>query len=337
MAMQNCTKEISANCSNSGVYIALLSVNISVAVLGIVTNIINALIFSDKTFHSSSFVYLRFVSIVDLLYCILTCLSSLMKCNYTKVGTFLRFFYVFFLCLPLVNTFAACSIWTALAMSVERLSLIRFPIVARHLATRRDARTTIIIIAFIASVLHVPYFFRFFINDKFQMKKTLFGSYGFNTYNLIRNILVKFIPIITLIILNTAMLKALFDVSKRRKQMVVPLGIIRHSSTNITSIQKRDSTVTRMILTITTVFVLCHVWEPLTNRAVFQKLFGICSTYKRSFSFFVMACNILEAVSFSANMFIYLIFNSHFRKVGIAIITCRKYVPTQEQTVSSLK
>ena len=228
--------------------------------------------------------------------------------------------YHAYIILPVINTFEAVSIWITVTAAAERYFVVAFPIKSRNICKDTYARGTILTLILIALFLNFPYFFYKRISDKNELAITYFGnSKSFKVFARSRLFLQKVIPILALSILNGLLLKAIYDVSKRRQHMLGP-------KSRQTTKQIDQYRLTKILITISFVFVVCHLAEPFARSEVYKTLFGENSLQTCDFIRFRFAANLLELISFSTNIFLYCICNKTFAEIVVEKLRCRSNV-----------
>ena len=78
--VENCSNMSYPGCS-LGMDIGYSYVITIVAIIGIVSNILNIIVFSKKTFTGSSFTYMRYMAVMDLVTCSLYLPMGIWKCR----------------------------------------------------------------------------------------------------------------------------------------------------------------------------------------------------------------------------------------------------------------
>ena len=285
---------------------------------GVLLNIINISVFTRRTFTGSTFTFLAGLGVVDLLTLLLVAPIGAVRCDISPHPgeNYLKRVYDTYVFLPVANSFATSSVWTTLAISVERLIILKYPTIANKVCSPCKARMCVITITICSFFMNFPYFFVRRIDNNFELKYTKFGtSYGFTVYSWIRTCFVKLIPIFTIAILNGILIHF---VRKSR----------RNSGNNGTkfpskSVRMQNRT-TAMLITIALILILCHVIDPLSQSGIYRSIFGRCSTNTNHYNFVRALSNCLETFSYATNFFIYYTFHQQFRITLLSFIRCRQ-------------
>ena len=330
----NCSP-IPHGCPELPLYIGYTYVLTIICGVGVVFNILNIVVFAHKCFKGSPFTFMMGLAMVDLLTCTLAFPAGLMRClpSTGEDDMLHRQRYGIYVYMPIVNALAACSVWTTLSMSIERYIFISRPLLARRICQPRYAKICIVTLLVGAFAIHVPYFFYIYINQQNKYEETEFGSSpGFKVYVWIRTSLMKYVPILAVAVINVFLLKAVISATKRHKQLVVPSTRLRHRNGGKYHLQIR---VTIMLISISVVYLICHLPEPFAHQAIYSSIFGPCSVYSKAFRVYVMVTNNLELFSYAINFIPYCIFNEQFRKCFVRIVVRRSVNSVEDQRIST--
>ena len=288
-----------------------------IAIMGIITNILNLLVLHHQQFRVrvTAFTLLRAMAVADLCACLTIFPIGLCRCIYPTGGTWqthLQQFYEIYIYLPLSNWFGCSSVWLTTVVSFERYFCVAYPIKAKYMWTLPVARWIIGGIFFSAFLMYLPYFFLREIEDEPPPGYTEWGtSAGAEVYSWIRMVIVKTIPTTVVAVLNGMLLAHIWRLNKRRKTIVQPAG---GSKTN-NSRNQLQFRATAMVVSISVVFVFCHIVEPFSHSGLFSTLFGLCSLYNDSHRVLLITTNIAEVFSYATNFYFYCLFNKQFRGV----------------------
>ena len=323
---------MSSNCSSfpSGCTVGMhIGYNIFMTgfgILGVVTNVLNIIVFSRNVLRGSTITYMKGMAIVDLVTCSLNVPFGLMKCTLTKgVEKQMYRFYTFFIFLPIANAFAGCSIWTTVAMSADRLLCVTKPYLGKTICTVANARKVVILLFISSLAMHFPFFFTHYINKNGEVVNSMFsGTAGFKAFTWIRAVMVKFVPLLLVIVLNAFLLRSVLHSIVRHKRMVRPrVVLVSPSDSKPPADNAQAVRVTPMLLSASFIYVVCHILEPFSHSSIFAALFGKCVHRSFIFQHFITATNTLETASYAINIFPYCIFNGRFRHELILVLRCK--------------
>jgi hypothetical protein len=299
--------------------IGYLYIHLPIAVMGIVTNILNLLVLQHAQFRArvTVFTLLQAMALADLCACVTIFPIGLCRCIEPDAGgawqTHLQQFYEIYIYLPLSNWFGCCSVWLTSVVSFERYFCVAYPLKAKQVWTVRLARVIIAAIFVSSLLMYVPYFFLREIRDSPPPGYTDWGtSHGAEVYSWIRMLIVKTIPITLVALTNGLLLSHIWRLQKRRNTLVRPMGGKGAGGGGRSELQVRA---TAMVLSISAVFLLCHIVEPFSHSGLFSTLFGVCSLYNEAHRTLLITTNILEVFSYATNFFFYCVFNKQFRGV----------------------
>ena len=143
-------------------------------------------------------------------------------------------------------------------------------------------------------------------------------SVNYEIYTWIRMFMAKLIPIAVVTVCNTILIRTTWVKNRR---ISVMMGLPSSLQTRRTFTQKK---LTYMLLSISTVFIVCNVAEPFAHTGVYKVLFGICSIYFPDYYLLSMFTNMLEFIYYAGNFVSYCVFHKHFKDTLKLVITCRR-------------
>ena len=138
-------------------------INTPVALFGIVTNILIIVVMRQKCFRCRPYTYMQWIAFVDLIICSLTAPVGFLRCEkHNPMAQFFIGVYMWFICYPLSKAAAACSVWTTMALTVDRLLAIKYP----FRKNTWHAKYVALVFAICALALYSPYFFTLYYNQR---------------------------------------------------------------------------------------------------------------------------------------------------------------------------
>ncbi|KAF2369042.1 G protein-coupled receptor rhodopsin-like [Trinorchestia longiramus] len=161
---------------------------------------LSLVVMSRVSFKESLYVYLKVLSVADLVTVMLVMFSVLAQ----SVGH--RHFWLHwidvFVHLPLGSISITTSIVILMAVTLERLLVIRQPIKSRRWRTRRNARKVCVGIIIFSLTFNVPYFFSYRMENGEITRTEFSASQYYNLHNWLRLILLAITPGIFLLVGN---------------------------------------------------------------------------------------------------------------------------------------
>lgn len=211
---------------------------------------------------------------------------------------------------PVYNTILLSIIYLTIAVSMDRLILIKFPLRAKQILTKRATLVTIFIIYIFSIVYCIPYWFeQQYVPETKQCRLTKIGS-KIHKYTRIYIYIpvVYVIPFLTLTCINITIIKYLIN-KKRRKQSLGAKSNRRRSN---------DYHITLMLVTVIIVFVLSQLpllvlnaWYAIDPNGSYQSLV---------FHTLNSVGILLIVLNTSTNFFLYCFFGRKFRETLISFL-----------------
>ncbi len=232
--------------------------------------------------------------------------------------------YEVVLFLPLANTFITSSIWITLVISVERCVFIQVFAGARDVFSPKRTRIIVLTIFMVSTIFNLPFFFQYDLNKTMASNKTepirtdFSQSVYFNVWSWIRLALVKYIPITIVTISNAVLIRATWLSMSKTRLMQTTYSLQRRT--------QKQTKMTKMLLSISTVFIVCHALEPFIQPEVYQTMVGECSHYSSDYHILLLAVTLAEAVSFASNFVSYCTFNKCFTITLKRMLRCEPNV-----------
>ena len=134
---------------------------------GVVANLASFIVFSQKNMRSSINIYLAGLSLFDCAVLFFACLIYPLK-GYCYKGSLLAcnlFPPVSLVCFPLSLIAYFGSVWSCVAIAIDRFLAVRWPLKVRLWCTRKRARRILLIIFTSAILFNIPAFFEFTLKD----------------------------------------------------------------------------------------------------------------------------------------------------------------------------
>jgi hypothetical protein len=152
--------------------------------------------------------------------------------------------------------------------------------------------------------MNLPYYIYKEVDEDGSIVYTELGERdNFYMYSWLRLVLNMMVPVLLVIIFN-ALLIGTVIASQRQVEARISHTTRRYQQTRLTI----------MMISISSVFVICHSLEPIAQSELYKYIFGPCSTYTTAYRTIRVLANTLELFSFATNFIFYCIFNSEFLK-----------------------
>ncbi|CAB3400454.1 unnamed protein product [Caenorhabditis bovis] len=198
----------------------------TVCLLGSVAAVLCIIVFTKKQMRSSLNVYLAGLSVFDLI--LLSC-SVLVFCPLQgcvlqghRDTTVCHFFWSTTpWAHPINNIAQAGSVWTCVAVTVDRFLAVNYPLHSKIWCTPRRAFIILITIAVLSVLFRFPMFFELTTDNCGKLRPTSFRNVYYTKYYLTYGyfILILLIPWTTMIVLNVFVVKAVHRAYKLRRSM----------------------------------------------------------------------------------------------------------------------
>ena len=177
--------------------------------IGLVLNVINLLVFSDRSFKNLTFKYLRLIAFVDCITCSLVFIYCIT--NYTRPHNlddkYFRIWYLVNVYFPLANITAGCNVLLTLTVTIERLVSVRWPMEKQRLFGPNDVLVSLVICFLFPIVANSVNFLVYKVGDCNNFAVTAVATTKFYKYfGICKEILLRFIPICILICSNCLLL-----------------------------------------------------------------------------------------------------------------------------------
>ncbi|KAI1707835.1 7 transmembrane receptor (rhodopsin family) domain-containing protein [Ditylenchus destructor] len=197
-----------------------------VCVLGSMGAAICILIFTRKQMRSSLSIYLAGLSIFDLVLLLMSLLiyPSMNLClQEGHQGPVCHFFWRTSLATYPISLMAQTgSVWTCVAITVDRFLAVKYPLHTRAWCTSHRARTVLNCIGVVAILYKMPSIFELSLDECGRLRPTELRNHVlyiiiYNTYGYLLLLLV--IPFLIIIALNIYIVNAVRDANIRRRRM----------------------------------------------------------------------------------------------------------------------
>jgi hypothetical protein len=199
--------------------------------IGIAAAIVCIIVFTRKQMRSSLNVYLAGLSIFDLLVLLTSLLiyPPMSHCVASRGGedepdsfTCMFFYRTALATYPLSVTAQACSVWTCVAITIDRFLAVKYPLHMRFWCTPQRAVCVLSVIALFSAVYKFPTVFELTNDDRGRLVPTQIrtNEYYQTIYTTYSYLLLLFlIPWAIMIVLNIVVIRAVHAAYKIRRTM----------------------------------------------------------------------------------------------------------------------
>lgn len=201
-------------------HIVYLYVMSPLCLIGLVLNVINLIVFSDRSFKNLTFKYLRLVAFVDCITCILVFIYCIT--NYTQPHSlndkYFRLWYLVNVYFPLANITAACNVLLTLTVTIERLVSVRWPMEKQRLFSSRRVLITLLICFIFPVIANSVNFLVYKVGECNNLTVTWIArKKAYEYFGMCKEILLRFIPICILICSNCLLLSTVRSANQKFK------------------------------------------------------------------------------------------------------------------------
>ncbi len=233
-SITNCSISLQYKFIEHLVYLYFMS---PLCLIGLILNVINLIVFSDRSFKNLTFKYLRLIAFVDCITCTLVFIYCIT--NYTRPRTFndkyFRIWYLVHVYFPLANITAASNVLLTLTVTIERLVSVRWPMSKQRLFSSHRVLLTLLICFLFPILANSVNFLVYKVGDCNNLDLTILATTkGYKYFGICKEILLRFIPICILICSNCLLLSTVHVANKKfqPKKTVLETRISLQLSTN---------------------------------------------------------------------------------------------------------
>ena len=221
------------------------------------------------------------------------------------------------------NIFTTAGIFITLTVTIERFLFViksKGDLARSNSGGPVPAAVKILVGNYIlAFVCCIPLFLSFDnVSPNEPVQKSNFAeSTGYEVYAWFGLLVLKLTPVLTISMLNMVLIGNIRDNNKRLKAMVFSTIVYRRR-------MQSQNRITLMLLSISAVFILGHLFEPFVDTGIIKPLFGKCSTETIEYETIRMFANWVESLTWTSNFVSYYVFNASFKIHVRNLISCNK-------------
>jgi len=222
-------------------YLYLMS---PLCLIGLILNVINLIVFSDRSFKNLTFKYLRLIAFIDCITCTLVFIYCIT--NYTRPHTlndkYFRTWYLVNVYFPLANITAACNVLLTITVTIERLVSVRWPMEKQRLFSSNRVLITLIICFLFPILANSVNFLVYKVGECNDLDVTSIAKIkatAYKYFGMCKEILLRFIPICILICSNCLLLSTVRAANQKFKPQKKPVQTT--TTTTATTIFLRPS------------------------------------------------------------------------------------------------
>uniref|UniRef100_A0A1I7TXI7 G_PROTEIN_RECEP_F1_2 domain-containing protein n=1 Tax=Caenorhabditis tropicalis TaxID=1561998 RepID=A0A1I7TXI7_9PELO len=225
---------------------------------------------------------------------------------------------------PLSLIAQAGSVWTYVAVTVDRFIAVSFPIKRRVYSTRSNSLTVLVVITAVCTLFKVPSFFEVRLDRNGEVVPTELRKNEFYIEFYLFYFYVTFIQLIpwTIIIFLNAIIIHKVRLAYRAQEVMI------HGKMN-SKREDAERKVTVMATVMTMIFIICNI-PPGVNYLVDR--YSKTEIYRQR----IPLSNLLVCVNSASNMMIYCVFNVRFRRAALKLLGCRSITRRNGSVVTRL-
>ncbi|XP_060558222.1 probable G-protein coupled receptor B0563.6 [Ruditapes philippinarum] len=282
---------------------------------GIICNVFNLCVLSQKRLSDSPYTYLTALAISDL---ILLTASFLQLVTSHSTRTYLKSFYDVYIFFSFGNIFFNASVWLVVALTIERVCFVTHPLTFHP--SKKVAKICCVSVFIFCALINIPRFFCYGLIEykgHFYPNGTPFReSKLFYRISWVHALVITFIPILILLVSNFVLIFAMRKAAKERAAL--------HSNRDA-EIRKDQTRLTRTLIAVVVVFIVCTFLSAFVEDPISYSLFGGDRSWKDYIKspanqLFIYISNLLVFLNSSLNFVLYCSFNRKFRQAAATFV-----------------
>ncbi|CAJ0583602.1 unnamed protein product, partial [Mesorhabditis spiculigera] len=295
------------------VYLILMPI---VCIWGIVAALLCIVVFTRPRMRSSLNLYLAGLSVFDFLVLLSSLLTypSLQLCvvnDHSTDSLSCQFFWKSaLLTLPLSNIFQAGSVWTCVAVTVDRFLAVNYPLHSKIWCTPKRAVVIMGALTTFIFFYKIPQFFELVLDEDgrlgaSEMRQNDYYKMWYTNYSYLA--IVVLIPWMIMIVLNTKVVLTVHQAYKIRKNL----------NSNTAGREERDRRCTLMAVVMIMTFIFFNILSTLVN---FMETFEFGQSFRTQLT---VVGNFLVCLNSASNIIVYSLFGRRFRQMCLKMLCGR--------------
>lgn len=289
----------------------------TICAIGILCNIMNLLVLTQRQLKESPYTYLTGLALTDL--GALSFSFIFMVFSYPSKAYFWKF-YDSYIYLPLTNVCVNSSVWITVVLTIERFLFVKYPLWAKAMCDRASAKFKNALIISIIFAINIPHFFILkpvpIGNSTTQYTRVSTDFRHSHHYLYIRwfySISIHFVPLFILSVANTYLVYAVMRARKERE-------ILQIRNNKEATWHREQVRLTVTLISIVCLFIICILPSAFSNKRIAYLMFGGDKTldeFAMSNFYFILqyVANVLVWCNLSLNFVFYCAINKKFRHV----------------------
>ncbi|KAK2141097.1 hypothetical protein LSH36_1164g00048 [Paralvinella palmiformis] len=321
-------------------FVCEVVVNIPLALVGIVANILILIVLNRQKKRLTTNVLLQALALADTL--ILASSILLRSLRYVGWRAFNDLYhYVFVSLYPCVYFFRLADTWITVVMTIDRYIAVCRPLQAHRLCTLRRTYAAIGVIVLATFGFSVPRFFEFrlidlsvsrlgFVHTPLVANRTYTIAYRMISFFVIMYL----IPMVALVALNVRLWYGLRRAYHARDSMISN-GSLHARNAEDPLMTSSSRSVTSVVVVIVVVCVLCNVITMTTHVFwILHVCFAGLRYLEKTRRFLANTSNILVTLNSAINFLIYCLVCRKFRLALKRILCCRRHPDSAAGSIS---
>ena len=227
-SLSNCSVAIQYKFIEHIFYLYFMS---PLCLIGLLLNVINLMVFADRSFKNLTFKYLRLIAFVDCITCILVFIYCIT--NYTQPRTlndkYFRIWYLVNVYFPMANITAGCNVLLTITVTIERLVSVRWPMSKQRLFSPHRVFVTLIMCFLFPILANSVNFLVYKVGECNNLAVTTIATTkAYKYFGICKEILLRFIPICILVCSNCLLLSTVHAANRKfkpNKKALQPLTV----------------------------------------------------------------------------------------------------------------
>ncbi|XP_050396074.1 probable G-protein coupled receptor B0563.6 [Patella vulgata] len=291
----------------------------TICIIGILSNILNLLILTERSLKESPYSYLTAMAVTDL--CALFQALLFMLFSKNNPTSYYWKFYDAHIFYPIINICTNSSVWLIVLLTVERFLFVRFPFWGKVNLNRKGSHIKIALVMVIMVIINIPRFLTFTVMYLPEKNVYVLHSRPFRHSNVnyaiswFYSTVINFIPLFVLCISNIYLLVAVHQARSHRK-------LLTNQNNNKNTWHRDQMRLTITLISIVFLFIACILPNAFSDRPVAHALFGKegesikdFGSNSRSYRILQVLTNFLLWCNLSLNFVLYCAFNTKFVQV----------------------